>query len=1128
MDKVRQTFAFLLPIKWRQLGWFLLLLISSQIMAQSPALNKPITIHATNTNLAAVIAELDKQSECSFSYDRASLAAVPLKNIQWNAVPLKTILEELNTSYGIKYQVTGQTIAVKLANPAKSITYGGIRGRIVDFETSTPLPGATIRLEGTTFGAVTDNKGFYQLNNIPTGNYSLVVTFIGYQQAVIANVQVSNGQNSARDVKMQTGSNLKEVQIASGPRKVRAVTHSTEQQLLEEIKNATGVVSGISNELISKTADRNAAEVVKRISGITVVDDRFIVVRGMNERYNLTYLNSNVAPSTELYSKAFAYDLLPSSVIDKILVYKSPVADLVGDYAGAAIKVSTKNAMPVRHFDAGIQFAARDGAAFSNIESYNGGKTDFLGFDDGTRKLPAFSPGIFESNRRNNNMAPHDWVNNMSPVLSTGKRYALPDMQVFGNYYNSWKLGSWRLFDLTSLTYTKETVAYDVYRQTGNTYALALSDDIGQSDGYGNKIGHGPQSTETGKINLLENLTLRFNDRHQIAFMNFFVNDGKRFTSVYTSAGNAAPSEYRSQYNTYKEDMVLSFQQRMLYSGNLNGAHQLGKDKQHTINWNLGFTHDLQNVPDQRIIHFVSSLPARADSGTWMPGGSNFDFATTKQGMMARLYIRNLEQVYNGSADYSVTVNKNLSLKTGAYMLFKVRQVGRRFFRVNRAGLQPEELYVMQSTNDYLKWNSGYNYNDPNLLQYQPKDLSHVWSNKYFPDDGTGLAVYDLTSPTDAYVASEQYNAFYAMGDWKTAKEKFTVNAGLRLEYDRQKLAGARNMGYGEGAIESVDVDHKKTILLPSVNLNYRPNQQFVVRAGYGRTVNRPDFRELTPYGDFDFQRNEEIKGNPRIVTAVIDNIDLRAELYPHNKNEVLNIGVFYKHLQHPIEKMREDVTNTEYKDGWNYSSIFYDNAVSAQVMGAEAEIKKSLSFIPGNVFRQLSVVLNGTYIHSTTERRKVHNDYSSDTAHTDGGPLQGQAPYIVNAGLFYENVATGTKASFVYNFNGPSIYAKSVRTINDSTLTDRHTRPDLLQLGTHLLDFSLTQRIIKSLQVKFSIQNLLDQSYRLVEDQNFDHRYNKEEPVTRADNKVFYKGDNIYTKYKPGRYFLLQFTYSF
>ncbi|RBL89301.1 TonB-dependent receptor [Chitinophaga flava] len=1109
------------------LSWILLLLVApvTNTFAQNRLHNK-VTITFNKQPLGKALQQLQEQSKSYFAFIPADVQRYNVSASTFTQTPLSEILRALLKNTTLTFKEEGNYIIIAPAKPVADNDAGKgegqVRGRVVDFETSQPLPGATVLISGSKTGTQSNEKGFYELKHLASGKYTLEIRYIGYSPTVLNNVSIQAGKEVVLDVKMEISNKLNEVVIGAGPRKVKSVTHSTEAQLIDEIHRATGVVSGISSELITKTADRNAAEIVKRISGVTVVDDRFIVVRGMNERYNLTFLNNSLAPSTELYSKAFAYDLLPSSVIDKILVYKSPVADLVADYAGAAVKITTKNAMPLKHFDMGLQLAHREGATFKNSISYNGGKYDVLGFDDGGRKLPSFSPGIFESNRQVTNVKESRWLSEMSPALDYGTHYSLPDMQLFANYYNSWKVGNAKLYDLTAFTYTKETVGYDFHLQKGNTDQPYIGQGNGNAGGSlldNNKIGNGQQSSENAKINILENLTLKLNDRHQLFFRNFFVNDGRRFTSVNTIRPNQ-PKGIGLNINEYRSrDIVLSFQQRTLYAGHLGGSHLLGGKKQHTLEWNAGYTYDLQNLPDQRLIHLYDN--SLVDDTTWRAVQTNY------LGIISRLYIKNLEQIYNGAVDYTYQVQPGLSFKAGTYNMFKIRQVGRRFFRVNRAGLTNDQF--LPARQDDLGWYNDHGNISPELLRFSQQDLPNVWSSTYFKDDNTGLAIYDATSPVDAYVGSEEYHAGYLMGDWKTAREKLVLNGGLRLEYDRQRLSGAREGYNGPTSLQPIYVNRDKTVLLPSVNISYLPSSSLVFRGSYGRTVNRPDFREMTPYTDFDFQNNENIMGYPRIVTAVIDNYDIRAELYPKkNKNEVLNVGFFYKHLQNPIERMRRETSASDYGSFLNFTNITYINSVSADIYGVEAEIKKSLSFIGGNLFRHFSVVLNGSLLKSSTVTHGFNTVYVVDSIHKKGEPLQGQSPYVVNAGLFYENPSIGTKASLVYNVSGPRIYAKSQRTKEDTLWQDSYIRPDLLQLPMHLLDLSVTQRIVKSLQVKFSVQNLLDQSYRIVEDLNYNQRYDAEKPVEKPDGKILMEGDNIYKRYKPGRYWLLQFTYSF
>ncbi|MCW3463779.1 TonB-dependent receptor [Chitinophaga nivalis] len=1120
--KKKRIIASHVVVRCRYHIMLLLACLFTGLSLQAQDSNRKLQVNFQNATLQEVSAGLEKLSGYAFSYTESNARDYGKRiTLSLNNVTITQVLEQLFQGSPLSYLIKGNMIYLR-PNPAyrRPGAKGTLKGRVVDFETTQPLVGATVQLSGTAYGVVTDERGFYRLENVPAGNYDMVISYIGYKRDVMSRIAVDDNKERSYDVKLQAGGSLKEVVVDAGPRKVRAVTHNTERQLLQEIRGATGVVSGISNEMIGKTADRNAAEVVKRISGVTVMDDRFIVVRGMNERYNLTYLNGSIAPATELYSKAFAYDLLPSSIIDRILVYKSPVADLSADYAGAGIKIFTKNAMPVRHLDVGVQIAHRPGSTLETINSYTGGKYDFLGFDDGTRKLPAFSPGYFNSGKTQTSVSQEEMVKGFSPELAYGTRKSSPDLQFFVNYYDAYRIGRKQLYNLTSVTYTKETRFYDVYRQLGNTGAFGgpSTDDGGQSFADRNSITNSRQTTEIGKVNVLENLTLKLNDNHQVSFNNFFVNEGRSLTSINDSRRNTG-MENMQQYGLGR-DIILSFQQRMLYAGNFTGRHLLGQRKTHEVNWNLSYTFDRQDIPDMRVMHFASRGLYLED-----PAYGYFSVNTQFGGKMARLFIRNQEKVYNASIDYSWQLHPQFTLKAGTFQMYKVRQVGRRVFWINRGGLPSGESIVQPNSDFEQGWHTGWGHNDNNIIFYRQQDLPTLWNPANFREDKSGLQIYDLTNPVDAYTASEQNNAFYLMGDAKVLRNKLTLNAGVRVEYDRQHLSGAIEYN---GIIASVPVDKRKTMVLPSFNATYRPDSLFVIRGGYGRTLNRPEFREITPYNDYDYQSSEYIQGNPKTVTATIDNYDLRFEFYPNNRaqNEVFNIGAFYKHLKDPIEKFRKDINNSDYA-GFYSTEISFGNAISANIYGVEMEIKKSLSFIPGSLFRNLSVMLNGALIKSTTVER-TQNEGFWDTTTVSGAPLQGQSPYVLNGGLFYENAGWGTKIGLVYNVSGPRIYAKGVVIAERFPDYAKRVRPDLLETPRHLLDLSVTQRIVKSLQAKFSIQNLLAQPVRLVEDYARNQRYDKEVQVENTAGKLVYTGDNIFSSYNPGRYFILSLSYAF
>lgn len=1129
--------------------------------AQVENLADPVTVQAENIPLISLIGRLRQQTNYTFSYDKTVLNNITIQQIKWNKVPLGKALHELSQQAGLKYVLLDRNIGISVSRPVNQLTTqekpGALRGRVVDFETAQPLPGATVQLDGTSIGSVTDEKGYYQLPRVPAGSYTLVASFIGYQRNVQSGVKVDEGKTAEYDIKMQTGGSLKEVVIDGSRQRINAVTYSTEAQLLTEIRTARAVVSGISNEQIIKTADRNAAEIVKRISGVSVVDDKFIVVRGMNQRYNLTYLNDNLAPATEMYNRAFAYDMLPSPVIDRILVYKSPAAELFGDYAGGAVKVFTKNARPVRHLDIGFQAGNRAGTTLEGINTYKGGGLDWLGFDDGTRRMPNI-PGFRESGGKNT-MSQASLINSFTNTWQYERRQATPDMQFFSNYFDNWRIGGWRLYNLSALTYTYENRRFFQQRQSGNTYGYFLDKYKGTySVGQRNTIAETDQSTTIAKLNLLQNFTLKINDHNSLEWKNFLLNDGRDAVVIRTSRPNVFPDIWEGPLFDRSENKqnTFTFQQRFLYNGNLGGNHSWSKQTQN-LRWNLGYSYSMQNVPDQRITNFTrNERRENSPNGAYINDSEDrdlrwmVDFGSPQSlqfGMMSRLFVKNKENMYNASLDYSWKPLSQVQLKAGTYHLYRTREVDRRFFKVLPGGLTGDEPSL--TYNPEGRDNNGQI--SPELLLFREQDLDRLWNPGNFKQNGTGLWLYDVSNPTDRYVATEQNNSGYLQGEYAPWNERLVLNGGLRFEHNTQRIAAS---GEQAGIFYPIPVKLARNNWLPSVNINYRPDSVFVIRASYGRTLNRPEFREIAPFADYDFINGENLTGNPLLKSTVIDNYDLRLELYPRrHPGESISIGAFYKSLQTPIERIRREVAGGYEADLDFLTNVTFFNPDKAKVYGLEMELRKSLSFIPGNIFRKLSVVANVTLVKSEVSRVFVPDSSGSFGSKTSdamgtfsGRALQGQAPYVINGGLYYENPAWGTKLGLVYNVSGPSIYAiadgnaEQIRAVQQKTDVPNveevgllNTRPSILELPRHLLDLSFTQRLYKSLQVRINIQNILDAPYHFVEDQNWNFKYDKEvrkpavDKVDRDKGYYYYEGDNDFLRYNAGRYYTITFTYA-
>lgn len=1100
------------------------LLLAPNVHSQSRSDIK-VTLRLDNADIKQSLLALQQKSGRRFSFGE-QLVKGQLKKVaaDFKETPLLTAVKEVLSGTNLSYRSMEDFIIIeeKPAPKPASISpnaaagqgqgTGGLKGRVVEFETSQPLPGASVQILELNRGITTDSSGYYRFTGIKAGRYTLKVSFVSYTTEN-QSVDVKANREETYDIKLQGNNQLAEVLVTTTGKMRRPVAHTSEKQVLDQIKQAAVVISGISSEQISKSADRNAAEAVQKVAGVTVVDDKFVVVRGMNQRYNLTYLNDNIAPSTEVYSRAFALDLIPSRIIDRIMVYKSPAPENLADATGGVVKIFTKDAKNIKHFDIEFQLGYRHGTTFNkNFLTYQGGKFDFLGFDDGTRKLPASVPGYDQLALAK--LSPSAYARAFNSTLSYQRMMALPNMQLTANYYNSFRLFGKNLSSLTSLSYKNELQKMSIYRQQGYpAVSFQTSDRINQDD----------RNTQTAQVNLLQNFTFRLRDSSVISFKNFLFQQGVINTISRLSYATIGTKDITSG-NAYNKDNILSYNQRFLYAGNFGGNHYFNKNGKQQLKWNAGYTYSLQSTPDQRVVRLTTSSSYAAIGDTvlqWRSrgiiGGLSDDNYTIprKLGMISRLWMRNSEGNYNGSIDYTYHLKPWVSLRAGIFHQWKERRLYRRVYTVHEGDLTDLTSNMFPGQNGYL---------NPQLVRFHEQDLAKVWSSDYLRDDHTGLQVFDRTTGSDSYLGTEQNNSAYAALMLIPPGSKVDIYTGLRYEYNRQQIGAAIPASSSSpGAINyPIYINNPMKTWLPSVNVAWRPSQSWVVRAAYGKTVNRTEFREVAPYKELDYESNVIIEGNTKLKSATINNYDFRVEFYPaKNRNgEMISAGVFYKNILNPIERINTSLRTSDA----DFPTFSFQNAASATVKGIEVEVNKRLDFVPLNAFRYLSVIGNVSIMKSVTKNDTTSLGSLSFT--TDERLLQGQAPYIVNIGLYYENPGLGSKLAVIYNTTGTNIYAagRGYR-YNDFTRGATY-RGSILELPRHTLDLSLTQRIVKSLQLKFSVQNLLDQEIKMAEDFNFTNKY---EPLrNEPGDDVNANGDNITQRYKSGRYFLLNLSYSF
>lgn len=956
--------------------------------------------------LSERIEKIKEIAQADITFDRTGTSSITIEALHADDYSLAKVIELSLKGTGYSCELQNNTYIIyrdKNQQQRQPSSPGALKGRIVEAESSEPLPGATVKIAGTNLVTMTDLDGYYNFSKVASGRQTLEVSFIGYA-AEKTEIRIQPNRSSTHDIKLSPDSKqLSEVVVSGVARTRSSVPHATEKLVVQEIKGLSVVASGISSEQIGKSADRNAAQAVQRVAGVSIVDDKFVIVRGLNPRYNLTYLNDNVAPSTEMYSRSFALDLIPSRVIDKILVQKSPSPENQADATGGVIKVYTKNAKAVKHFDIDFQLGILDGTAFNNnFLAYQGGKYDFLGFDDGTRGLPSTVPGFGVIDR--SVLSQKEYIESFTSILTYGKKTALPNMQFTANYYDAWNVFGKTLSSLTSLNYKNERMHADVHRQQGVNDGNYLTTDNIQYDN---------RNTETAQVNLLQNFSLHLNDSSYIRFNNFILQQGQSTTLVKISQRRLADSKTRNK------DNILNYTQRSLYMGNLQGAHYSPSGRQ-KLEWNVGYTYSRQDVPDQRVMRFRS--PGGNSTGNpelqWRARGrtvsDNSSTATIplSVGIISRLWSQNTEAVYNASLDYTHRLTRWLSFHAGTFHQWKEREVYRRIFTVHEGD-------VTGQLSDYYTPVGGYGgYINPDLVRFREQELANVWSTEYFREDGNGLKVMDKTAGSDAYVASEQNNSGYLAARLMPFGGKVELYGGLRVEYNRQRISAAIPPANIDGINVPILIDNPVTSWLPSLNLSWRLTDSWVFRGAYGKTVNRWEFREASPYSETDYENNQTIGGNPNLKSAEVENYDLRVEFYPKSGgSEAVSLGVFYKSIINPIERIVNSSRTMSL-----LPSISFENGEKAFIQGIELEVRKDFSFIPGAFFRNLSASANISLIKS--EVRKDSTSYGS--SYKINRPLQGQAPYIINAGLYYDNAAWGSKISLIYNIVGTRIYAAS------------------------------------------------------------------------------------------------------
>lgn len=914
-----------------------------------------------------------------------------------------------------------------------------IKGVVIDQKSKETLIGAVVTVDGTNVKAITNIDGNFQIDGLDKEKkYTLYINYVGYKTQKIDGVQAKDADQV---IALQPDEQqLKEVTVTAAERR------NTDAAMIQVAKNSPVIVSNVSAQEISRTQDTNAGEVIRRVPGVSLIDDKFVMVRGLSQRYNNVWVNGGAVPSSEADSRAFSFDIIPSSQIDNLTIVKSPTAEYPADYSGGFIIVNTKEIPAENSFNIAVGGNWNTSSAFQNFSYSKGSGTDFLGFDNGLRSLNGgihadLNPQLDANGKPVGDYATSLLGNGFNNDWLIKNKKPLGDLKLAASLNQRWMLGGRTLGMLAALNYTNEYRTYE--NMENNLYGIydAANDKPNYlrhsvDDQYNNNV----------RLGAMLNFTFLSKDgNHKYQLKNIF---NQLATSRYTwRDGVSAQSNLERSAEYY-------YRSRTTYNGQLTGKHTFTSD---ALDWSIGYAYANRHLPDRRRYLIDDAL----ESGV---------YALSTGNDISREWTQLDEHIL------SLGVNDKHHFKFGNFE--PDLQVG---------------AYGEYRTREYQTRNFIYNWNvsDNNM----PSDFRHSDIPTLLSSEAN--MGYDKLYLLEEKQMRNNYRGHNTLGAGYLALSlpfgKLGIHAGVRFEHnDMELISNSRDYEKSESSRH-----YKTDDVFPSLNTTYKINDQHQVRLSYGRSINRPEFREVSSSVYYDFDLASNVQGNTELKNCYVDNLDLRYEWYP-SRGELISLAVFYKHFDSPIEWTYTVAGGTDLI----YS---YKNAKSANNYGVELDIRKNLGFIG---LKDFSWSFNGALIKSKVQFEKG--------AKEEDRPMQGQSPYLINTGIFYKNAPLKMDIALLYNRIGKRIIG--VGRSEGSTGDDSNSRvPHSYEMPRNTIDFSLAKKFGEHLELKLNVRDLLAEKiyYKQFADVTYSDGSKKEvEEIARC--------------YKPGRNIGLQAIYKF
>lgn len=900
---------------------------------------------------------------------------------------------------------------------------GFLSGSIEDADYGGTVLSANVTILENQMSAKANVEGRYFVSGVPEGTYTLIVTAPYYKPSRIETVEIVAGQVVKIDVPLfNDSSDLIELESFSVTAEVLA---ESDIGLLSKRKKAPSISDAMGSETFGRLGLGDAADALAKVTGASIQDGKYMVVRGLSDRYNMTTLNGSTVPSADPNRKSVQLDQFPTGLLDVIETTKTFTPDKSGEFTGGAVDIQTKSFPDQFFYNVSYGIGYNTNTTGDPFLSYPGGSKDWLGKDDGARQIP-------ERLAQNENLSSlsngeqSKILNDLSPVISPVDVGDAPLNQSFSLAFGDSILlsndGDKRLGYIASLTHSRDfttrteapEVRYQIERGVDGS-VLTPEFDMRVDE-----------SVNTSNVGGLFNVALQLSPEHEIGLNSFYNQSGN--DKSFFQQGIVKGSE-----DQFLRESRIHYTERSLRSNQLHGTHVLPNFGNVKFEWDYAKSKSTQDEPDFIIFFDAVGLEDFDDAGRDLSQVSPNDWKFPT-GFTNRRNFRQLEE----NADeygFDIELPSAFGDKEGSYLKAGVRNT--------------------KSSRHYnslaFSWSDGDRY-----VNYTGDRSSFLSPENINPDRNgeTGVVMVNLTDAYPEYRGMRDISAAYVMADLAIT-EKLRLIGGLRREDTSIEVTSVSGRPqYIPDATSSISDDH----VLPSANLVWSINENQNLRFAYTNTIARPSFRELTPVAEFDSIGSFLIIGNENLKMSEIANYDLRWEIFPNNGDELFAISVFYKDLENPIEQVID-----------RFGFISWDNVARGKVQGLELEARRKINVLSSE-FTSFSLGGNLAIIDSEVNRSQLEIERKI-AEFPDLSPtreLQGQSSSLFNLDASWEHYRKGTGITLSYNNTGKRLYA-----VTNANL------PLVDEEPAESLDLIASQRLGRAWKLTFKVGNLLDSESR-------------------------------------------------